>query len=242
MKCHSTEIALKGLFLGPQAENRDWVAEQIAVLLESWFDWRRNYFPQDGCAISTEDMRSVSYFERREITEKVLKDLTTRFEAEIPKFSPRYIGHMFSEISLPALFGHILTLLHNPNNISGESSKVGVFIENEAIQDLLGMGGFATGAGHFTSGGTVANYEAMYRARARCWAWLSSGFAAGERSAFASGLRGWEQHDSLPQKLRETAKQFHPLEGNPLLAAQQISLQTGRNFLGPVVLVPEHKH
>jgi len=97
-----------------------------------------------------------------------LAELTQRFEGEVPKFSPRYVGHMFSEISLPALAGHVLTLLHNPNNISGESSRVGLEIEREAIADLATMVGYdpKQATGHFTSGGTVANFEALVRARA----------------------------------------------------------------------------
>lgn len=240
--CRSAEISLKGLFLGPQAENHEWVAQQIATLLESWFDWRRNFYPEDGRAISVEDMRTVDFQERRKHMEDVLKNLTARFEAEIPKFSPRYIGHMFSEISLPALFGHILTLLHNPNNISGESSKVGVFIEDEAIQALSSMCGFPAGVGHFTSGGTIANFEAICRARARSFTWMAAGLAAGENSVFRSSLCGWDHYDSLSEAQRTDAVNFHPLEGNPYQVANRISQKTQRPFLGPVILVPEHKH
>ncbi len=241
--CRAAEIALKGLFLGPQAENRDWVAEQVAILLESWFNWRRQSFPQDGSAISREDMLGAEYCERRKNTEDVLKYLTALFEKEIPKFSPRYIGHMFSEISLPALFGHILTLLHNPNNISGESSKVGTFIEEEAVQALMKMCGFTQkGVGHFTSGGTIANFEALYRARARSFSWLSTALAAGENSLFNGAVSGWDHYESHSESLRKAASEFHPLQGNPFQAAQRIAERTRRPFLGPVLLVPEHKH
>lgn len=44
---------------------------------------------------------------------------------------------MFSEISMPALLGHIITLLHNPNNISSEPSTVGTEIEKDAIHFLV---------------------------------------------------------------------------------------------------------
>ncbi|UOF01528.1 pyridoxal phosphate-dependent decarboxylase family protein [Bdellovibrio reynosensis] len=241
IKCSTAEAALKGLFLGPQAENREWVAEQISQLLKSWFEWRQNSFPKDGWAISRDDMQSAEYLSRRKNTEETLKYLTTRFEAEIPKFSPRYIGHMFSEMSLPALFGHILTLLHNPNNISGESSKVGVFIEDEAIQALSKMIGYPQGSGHFTSGGTIANFEAVYRARSRCYSWLSAGLASGITSAFSSSVMGWHQYDNS-KVCREEALKFNPLEGNPFEVSQRIFKHTHNAFLGPVLLVPEHKH
>lgn len=240
--CLSDEIALKGLFLGPQAENQEWVTEQISALLESWFEWRRKFRPEDGSAISARDMLTSDYIQRRKKTEEVLQNLSRRFEAEIPKFSPRYIGHMFSETSLPSLFGHILTLLHNPNNISGESSKVGVFIEDEAIQALAQMIGFPSGNGHFTSGGTLANYEAVYRARARCYAWMAAGLASNEGSVFQSSVQGWQAYDALSENTRRAAIEYHPLEGNPYQTAVRILQKTGRSFLGPVLIVPDHKH
>lgn len=240
--CLSAEVELKGLFLGPQSENQDWVRSQINHLLESWFEWRHRFRPEDGRAISEKDMQCSEYIERRKKTEAVLESLSSRFEAEIPKFSPRYIGHMFSETSLPALFGHILTLLHNPNNISGESSKVGVSVEEEAIQSLAQMISYAGGVGHFTSGGTLANFEAVYRARARCYAWLATGLAQGKTSAFQSALQGWAAHDTANEDQKSAALTFHPLESNPFTVATKIAKKTGREFLGPVLLVPEHKH
>ncbi len=165
--CANEEIGLKSFFLGPQAENRDWVEYQVHHIFKSWFNWRMKFRPLDGAAISTADQEVPDFKRQQAYTEELLTGLAERFEQEIPKFSPRYIGHMFSEISLPALFGHILTLLHNPNNISAESAPVGVEIENEALEALAKMMGFKAAYGHFTSGGTVANYEMLFRARAK---------------------------------------------------------------------------
>ncbi|WP_374075268.1 aspartate aminotransferase family protein [Bdellovibrio bacteriovorus] len=221
-KCRSEEVALKSLFLGPQAENHEWVSTQIDTLLKSWFDWRRSFRPEDGRAISEDDMKTPEYLLVKARTEKVLKELASRFEQEIPKFSPRYIGHMFSEMSLPALFGHILTLLHNPNNISGESSKVGVLIEEEAVGALAKMIGFQNGIGHFTSGGTIANFEAVYRARTRCFNWMAVGRECGSPSAFESAAMGWVRYEWLRDFVQQT-EDFHLCRS-------------------PVLLVPQHKH
>lgn len=240
--CKSEEVALKSLFLGPQAENREWVTAQINSLLESWFQWRQNFRPEDGHAISSEDIQTPDFIRRRDHTETVLRSLTKRFEQEIPKFSPRYIGHMFSEMSLPALFGHILTLLHNPNNISGESSRVGTLIEEEAIAALSQMMGFKEGYGHFTSGGTIANFEAFYRARARSSGWMAAGLAYGYTSAFASSVMGWDAFDNIDRDIKISSSKWNPFEDNPFEAALAIAQKTGRAFRGPVILVPQHKH
>ncbi|MGZ3774482.1 MAG: pyridoxal phosphate-dependent decarboxylase family protein, partial [Bdellovibrio sp.] len=224
------------------AENRGWVITQIGSLLNSWFDWRMKFRPEDGQAIAVKDMMTPEYIKRKNHTEEVLRELAARFENEIPKFSPRYVGHMFSEISLPALFGHILTLLHNPNNISEESSKVGILIEEEAIEALCQMVGFKNGLGHFTSGGTLANFEAVYRAHTRGNLWMSAGLMQGQKSAFSSSLMGWEKYDGISESLKQSALELNPLEGNPFVVADKIHKRTGKPFLGSVLLVPEHKH
>lgn len=244
LTCRAEEAALKGLFLGPQAENREWVSTQIGSLLNSWFEWRRKFRPEDGQAIAPRDTKTPEYIKRKVHTEQVLQDLASRFEMELPKFSPRYIGHMFSEISLPALFGHILTLLHNPNNISEESSKVGILIEEEAIDALAKMVGFKEGVGHFTSGGTLANFEAVYRAHTRGNLWMSAGLMQGQgaTSAFESSVMGWSEYDALSDSVKESSFDLNPLEGNPFEVAYRIQKRTGKPFLGSVLLVPEHKH
>lgn len=240
--CLSEEAALKGLFLGPQAENSQWVSAQINTLLNSWFEWRRSFRPGDGRAVSFADMESADYIKRRQHTADVLQELASRFELEIPKFSPRYIGHMFSETSLPALFGHILTLLHNPNNISGESSWVGVSVEEEAIEALGQMMGFPKGVGHFTSGGTIANFEAVYRARTRCYSWMAAGLEQGHHSAFVSAAMGYSSYQAISDEVKKASAGLNPFESNPFIAAMEIAQKTGRDFLGPVLLIPEHKH
>lgn len=165
--CDPSDIAIKSFFLGPKAENAPWLTQMVIHTLTDWFDWRRQTDPHDGLAIGPNDQRSPQFQQRLKQVEKLLFKLEKEFSNELPKFSPRYIGHMFSEISMPALLGHFLTLLHNPNNVAGESSRVGVKIEKEAISDLAKMVGYSPSAarGHFTSGGTLANLEAIYRAK-----------------------------------------------------------------------------
>ncbi len=161
---------------------------------------------------------------------------------------------MFSETALPALFGHIVALLHNPNNISGESSRIGVLLEDEAVACLAAMAGFPEGktAGHFTSGGTVANFEALLRARARTALWLALGAARqGRREKRQAGLfesahQGWGRFDEsareLGPDLAGILSPFNFTEGNPWAAAARIGREFGRDFEGPVVLVPGNKH
>jgi glutamate/tyrosine decarboxylase-like PLP-dependent enzyme len=251
--CSPSEVSLKSFFLGPQAENAEWVNTCVDDIFARWFDWRRRLFPEDGSAISPEDQATPQFIERRAAIEAHLHTLMQRFEDEVPKFSPRYIGHMFSEFSLPALFGHIVTLLHNPNNISGESAKIGTQIEDEAVRMLLTMLGFDSklGVGHFTSGGTVANFEAVYRARTRVFRWLAAGATArtlGEKLtlAEAAGL-GWQRYDQLVAKYggelgEKKLSGLADLDEDPFSAGQELKRIFGEDFGGPVMLVPQSKH
>ncbi len=248
--CDPADVSLKSFFLGPQAENGPWLRRQVDSLLSRWFDWRRSLFPQDGKAISAADEGDMDFVRRRAHFEGALEELSRRFEQEVPKFSPRYIGHMFSEVSLPAFLGHLVALMHNPNNISGESSVVGVEIENEAIQPLLQMVGYPPskgegGVGHFTSGGTVANFEAMIRARARCSAWIAAiaSQPTDPRDLFAAASLGWEQFDALNRDHGFADPSYWNFEiSNPWETGARLSERFGTAFRGPVVLVPENKH
>jgi glutamate/tyrosine decarboxylase-like PLP-dependent enzyme len=242
-QCDPEEVGLKSFFLGPQAENGPWVRKIMEEILDRWFEWRRGVFPADGSAISVKDQGSAEFQNRQKLLETATRNLLTAFEREVPKFSPRYIGHMFSEVALPAMLGHFVALLHNPNNISRESSHIGILVEEEAIRALLKMVGFdGSGAdGHFTSGGTIANFEALVRARARCADWLARGTARGRR-IFESAHMGWSQFSQFANG-RDSEKEMacHFAE-DPFVAGASIYAETGETFLGPVVLIPNHKH
>src|SRR5210317_24127 len=84
-------------------------------------------------------------------------------ETEIPTFSPHYLGHMISDRSIPALLGHMAVLFENPNLASREAASAGSQLEVQAVNALAEMIGLPLPPvrGHFTSGGTVANFEAF---------------------------------------------------------------------------------
>ena len=228
--CHPSEVAIKSFFLGPTAENSDWLLKCVQQLFLDWFTWRKQQGERDGSVISQNDQNLNSFLEQNKFTEDLLFSLSQRFEQEIPKFLPRYIGHMFSEISMPALLGHILTLMHNPNNISPESSKVGVEIEGEAIGLLKSHMGYSSeGCGHFTSGGTLANFEFLLRARERTALWISATKKESSTNFMQGAHRGWSSYEKIS-------------EIYPELKKRDGSCFSGVNFSDFVLLVPQSKH
>ncbi len=239
-------------FPGPHSENEAWVRAEFQSVLDHWFDWRKGLFKDDPLAVTPAGRRSATFLAERELLAQRLQELCEALTAEIPSYSPRYIGHMKAELSLPALFGWFAAMLHNPNITTREASKVGTVIESEAIAMLAEMLGFdpATAQGHFTSGGTLANFEGVWRARYRLDHWLALALYIAETThtrldIFAAAHMGWTRFRKLwtEHKLsNETLARYSGAASNPADIFRRISAASGRDYLGPVVLVPGNKH
>lgn len=239
-------------FPGPHSENEAWVRAEFQSVLDHWFDWRKHLFADDPAVVTPADRRAPAFLAERELLAQRLQELCDALTAEIPTHTPRYIGHMKAELSLPALFGWFAAMLHNPNITTKEASKVGTVIETEAIAMLASMLGFdpAAAQGHFTSGGTIANFEGVWRARYRLDHWLSLALHLAETThtkldVFAAAHMGWTRFRKLwaEHKLSdETLRHCSAAASNPADVTRRISRAAGRDYLGPVVLVPGNKH
>ena len=83
-----------------------------------------------------------------------------------PFFHPRYAGQMLKPPHPAALLGYWAAQLINPNNHALDGGPPTSIMEKEAVDLLRRMVGFPEDAlGHLTSGGTVANLEALFVAR-----------------------------------------------------------------------------
>lgn len=166
-------VEIKAAFLGPRAENADWVEGLILEVYRDYVFWRRNFHPEDRAAIQPQDQNRQTHMEFVGRFKRELFTLLGELKSDIPFFSPRYIGHMTADVSLPALVGYLATMLYNPNNVSWEASPITTLIEIELGRELARMFGFgrtpqelAGTWGHITSGGTLANLESLWVAKA----------------------------------------------------------------------------
>lgn len=151
-------------FAGPKGENADWFASILERVVQDYYSWRRNYFPEDGNVLDSAAKREGEPF--RDDFEDRLQELLARLKADIPFHSPRYAAHMVAEQTLPSIAGYFAGMLYNPNNVSREAAPVTVRLETEACQMINTMIGFGPQSwGHLASGGTVANIEALWVAR-----------------------------------------------------------------------------
>ncbi len=158
---------LGSIFLGPKAENAE-VFERL--LLEAFRDhvfWRRNYHPEDGFLVREVEKRAPAYEHSISVLAQELLGLLAELKGGIPFFSPRYVGHMASDLTMAGLIGYFATMLYNPNNVAAEASPVTTRMELEVAEQLARMIGYdpVRQWGHICSGGTVANFEALWVAR-----------------------------------------------------------------------------
>lgn len=159
--------ALRAWFLGPRAENADLVEDLVIEALRDHIFWRRNYHPEDGGAIRETDRRSAGYDDAVARLKQELMGLLAELKRGVPFFSGRYKGHMNFEQTIASLVGYFAAMLYNPNNVALEGSPVTTRIELDVARQLARMIGYddATSWGHLTSGGTIANFEALWVAR-----------------------------------------------------------------------------
>ena len=159
---------LDACFLGPYGENDTLLEKLVVEFLRDHVHWRRNFHPEDPPAISTFAAQHPAYqaFEAR--MRRELHQLSAALKQSVPFHSPRYIGHMASDLLLPGLAAQILTLPYNPNNVSEDAAPITVQLEVQAGLQLARMLGYPDDParpdcafGHLTSGGTVANYQAL---------------------------------------------------------------------------------
>ena len=159
---------VQALFLGPKSENRKFFKEMLNFVIDEHIHWRRDFHPSDLPVASLADRRAASYEDTLMRTEEALLELSSRLKgSSVPAFSPRYLGHMLSDTLMAANLGYLATILYNPNNCSYEASSASTPLELEVGRQLAVLFGYdpETAWGHITSGGTVANYEALWVAR-----------------------------------------------------------------------------
>ena len=92
-------------------------------------------------------------------------ELVKRLRDNYPFFHPRYAGQMVKPPHPAAVVGYLTAMLINPNNHAVEGGPATALMEREAVAQLAAMFGFPRHLGHLTTGGTLANLEALFVAR-----------------------------------------------------------------------------
>ncbi len=93
---------------------------------------------------------------------EVVLDAAEKMQDNYPYHHPFYIGQMLKPPHPVARIAYILSMWINPNNHALDGSRASSPMEKEAVAQIAAMFGWDVHLGHLTSGGTVANMEALW--------------------------------------------------------------------------------
>lgn len=97
--------------------------------------------------------------------QQVLEQTALRLQDNFPYPHPFYLGQMLRPPHPVAFSAYLLAMTINPNNHAHDGGRATSAMELEVVAQLAAMFGWTTHLGHLCSGGTVANFEALWVAR-----------------------------------------------------------------------------
>ena len=244
-----TDGSKSTLFIGPKGEQGRIFSSLWDHLFSVTMQRRSQRFANDS---EWHPLATTAHDSDQATVLSALEELLGLLREEIPTFSPRYLGHMVSDVSIPALLGHMAMLFENANLASREAAVVGSALETEAINLLANMVGLdpKPARGHFTSGGTLANFEAVWRARYRLDHWLALGVwlkVNGHSNAplFDWAHCGWSVYHEQMKRHDLSEPDLLPYS-SVVMGALAMSRFAREHFEEewpePVLLVPGNKH
>jgi len=93
---------------------------------------------------------------------EVLDQVALRLRDNYPYFHPLYAGQMLKPPHPVARAAYALATWINPNNHALDGGRASSAMEKEAVAQIAAMFGWQTHLGHLSSGGTMANLEAIW--------------------------------------------------------------------------------
>ena len=108
----------------------------------------------------------------RAAIERLLETVAHRLGDNYPYFHPLYAGQMLKPPHPVARAAYALAMAINPNNHARDGGRASSGMEIEAVAAIARMYGWEQYLGHLTSGGTMANLEAL---------WVAGSLAPGKR-------------------------------------------------------------
>jgi tyrosine decarboxylase / aspartate 1-decarboxylase len=93
---------------------------------------------------------------------QVLNEVAEHLRDNYPYFHPQYAGQMLKPPHAVARLAYALAMWINPNNHALDGGRASSAMEKEAVAEIARMFGWDAHLGHLTSGGTMANLEALW--------------------------------------------------------------------------------
>lgn len=124
----------------------------------------------DGLSHALEHWADKDYLKHSTFTfdkkaQRVMNSISHRLKNNYPYESPYYAGQMIKPPHPIARIAYSMALHINPNNHALDGGKESSAMERECVAEIAAMFGWENHLGHLTSGGTMANLEALWMAR-----------------------------------------------------------------------------
>ena len=126
------------------------ILARTADVLEREFDGLPGYQPARP---SDSDSNAIA---------AILDETAHRLGDNYPYFHPLYAGQMLKPPHPVARAAYALAMTVNPNNHARDGGRASSEMEIEAVAEIAQMFGWNEFLGHLTSGGTMANLEALW--------------------------------------------------------------------------------
>lgn len=94
--------------------------------------------------------------------QEVLLEVAERLRDNYPYFHPLYAGQMMKPPHTVARLAYALAMCINPNNHALDGGRASSQMEKEAVVEIARLFGWDAHLGHLTSGGMMANLEALW--------------------------------------------------------------------------------
>ena len=94
--------------------------------------------------------------------ESTLMEVARLMKDNYPYFHPYYAGQMLKPPHPVARIAYMLSMWINPNNHALDGGRASSRLEKEAVAEIANLFGWSPFLGHLTSGGTMANLEALW--------------------------------------------------------------------------------
>jgi glutamate/tyrosine decarboxylase-like PLP-dependent enzyme len=145
-------------FIGAKGENIEVLKKLLNNVLDFHSKWRKEFYQEDESLYPNQKIKT----DKLEIE---LQKFLERSSKQLPYFHPRYIAQMLKDPSIPTILGYLTFMLSNPNNHAYEGGPITTDMELEVIAMIKKMIGYKDGWGHLSSGGSLANLEALWAVR-----------------------------------------------------------------------------
>lgn len=166
------------------------VLESLLPDLKPMDEWRQLYNGQESNSGTGSDFTTDDNFKR------VIQSLSERLQQNYPFHHPSYAGQMLKPPHPIAWIAYLLTATINPNNHALDGGPPTSHMEKEVMQELAKMVDYDPEhfLGHLTSGGTMANLEAL---------WVASRIHPGQKIAYSEHAH--YTHGRMCKLLRQDA-------------------------------------